>query len=173
MRPSDAYQLDVASREFGQRLHVIGIGRDDGIAVDGEQHEGRIDHIRDCGPREQGAGRTPEAVIEWANLDSGQGPSQVCLAWTPSPPSLADHSPVRNRDLFGEHGGFQATPHGAIISFQRDQRPTVEDEPQAVPVRPRLTRARSADPRTTTADVRSARACSIISCREISPKSAS
>jgi hypothetical protein len=86
--------FDVSAEMSGERAEILGIGRDDVVAVVGEHDDGRIHDVTRPRTAEQLAGCAPEVEIERPNVDSVERFREQRLARTSPAPHLTDHAAV-------------------------------------------------------------------------------
>jgi len=71
-----------------ERLEIAGIGRNDVIAVLGEHHERRVDHVARARAREQVARGPTQVLVERAHVDPGERLREQRLTRTAAAPRL-------------------------------------------------------------------------------------
>jgi hypothetical protein len=108
--------------------------------------------------REEGARGAPQRVVESADIESVQDFCEQRLGRAATTPCLPHDTTMRNGDVAGIEGRFEAAPHRTVVPLERDERSAVEHERQADLPRRVLRLPALLTPRTTTADSRSARA---------------
>lgn len=172
---SDGNDFDVQPGVTGQHADISGIGRDDLVAVPGEQDQRRVNDV--FGPRagQQGSGLTPQGAVERPDIDPLDSLGQPGLTRAAIAPHLSDDAAMTGRGRAGEPRQLIAPPHRPVIAFEGEQRAAVQDQRHDSP-RFRRSSSRSSSgtrPRTTMAASRSARCCAAISASVILPYSAS
>ena len=84
----------MTSERDDERFDVLGIGRDDVIAILRQQRDSRIDHVSPLGNGEQLTGRTAKGGVQGSNIDADERLREQRLARAAFTPRLTDDTTV-------------------------------------------------------------------------------
>lgn len=152
---SDPEDLDVASRSSGEGLDVVRIGGRNVVSLPSEKNDSGINDVSPTTEPQKLTSRATESIVERPDFDGDERFGQQRLPRAKAAPGLSDYAAVRQRNVSGELRRFETAPHRAVAALDRNQRPAVENEAHAAPLRRPVRVAEGNPPRTTIAARRS------------------
>lgn len=121
----NGYEFNVCASDGCQDCEVVGVRREDLVAIAGEEHHSRIDHVADRGPPQQHASAPAQVLVNGDDFDAGEQPSDVGLPMRSAAPHLTDDSAVRQGRAASEPFTLDQGHHLTIATPDSDERTSV------------------------------------------------
>jgi len=129
-------EQDVTSVRSCQRCKMFRVGGDDLIPVKSHRNECGIDDVALAGCRQEETRASRQLLVQAEHFNRAQRLAEPRLS-PPASPDLAQDPGVRQRRSATAVGDRQSFPHGAVVSFQCNERATIEELTHVAYVTPR------------------------------------